>query len=97
MPLVPLMDGIPNLSLMLDEGVTIVLAAPSNLNRAGGTLTLDADATPPVVSDIKAKDIVISEIMWGLDENAATFPAQTAQQFIEFYNTVDTYAADAAC
>ena len=83
---------LPDLDEQLLSGVTIVLAAPINKDRAGVTLAQDAD--PLVVSNIKLKDVVISEIMWGLNANAATFAEQADEQYIELYNTV--LAADAA-
>ena len=79
-------DGLPNLEEQLAAGVTIVLAAPSDQHRDGADAA--PDATPAVLSDIKFKDVVISEIMWGLNANADTFANQTAQQYIELYNTV---------
>ena len=53
-------------------------------------LTLSAT----VSSDIKLKDVVISEIMWGIDDNA-DFAARTNLQYIELYNTVADADADA--
>ena len=40
---------------------------------------------------VQAKDVVISEIMWGLDE--ATFGTRAGKQWIELYNTTLTTSA----
>ena len=71
----------PDLEDLLDLGVTIVLAAPTSLMRDGGDSTAGA-------TDIRTKDVVISEIMWGLNVNATEFDARNAQQYIELYNSV---------
>ena len=55
------------------------------LFRVGTTIVLLAPAAGEPTP--KAKDVVISEIMWGLNSNAAGFDARDDEQFIEFYNT----------
>ena len=99
---------LPNLEKEFASGVTIVLAAPINQLRTGATTaavtggvakagTTARVAPKPAATggtDIKAKDLVISEIMWGLHTGATNFTDQTDSQFIELYNTVG--AADAA-
>ena len=52
----------------------------------GGTIDLhDADATDG--DDDNSREVVISEILWGLDRGAAGINRETQYQFIEFYNT----------
>ena len=83
-----------NLQTLFRRGVTITLLAPNTLDIAGTALVPvpgedlgEGDTATADVLKIKAKDVVISEIMWGLNE-AAAFGVQRAEQFIEFYNTV---------
>ena len=64
-----------NLSDFFARGGTISLEAPANQTRAGTAITTAA------AIDIKSKDLVISEIMWGLDG------VGTENQYIEIYNT----------
>ena len=83
-------DAFPDLEDLLDFGVTIVLAAPTTEMRDGTDNTDGA-------TDIRTKDIVISEIMWGLNVNATAFGDRSAQQYIELYNSVpDADAVDDA-
>ena len=49
------------------------------------------DITGPADA-VQAKDVVISEIMWGLDE--ATFGTRASKQWIELYNSTTTSATD---
>ena len=52
----------------------------------GGTIGLyDADAGDN--NDKNSREVVMSEILWGLDFGAATIDEQTQWQFIELYNT----------
>ena len=48
--------------------------------NVGGTISLIADSGD-------ARDVVISEIMWGLDKAQTVVANQANQQFIELYNT----------
>ena len=76
-----------DLEMLLARGVTIALLAPKTETRSGADVgSVTADPVDPTF-DIKAKDVVISEIMWGRDEGAATFAAQRNQQYVELYNT----------
>ena len=54
--------------------------------EVGGTIDLmDKDSTDG--DDDNSREVVISEILWGLDESAPTIEAETKWQFIELYNT----------
>ena len=80
------LDGnvdLTNLAEAFRVGTTIVLLAPALTQRDGTTtITATTDA-------VMTKDVVISEIMWGLNSNAATFAEEDDQQWIELYNTTD--------
>ena len=80
-------DGIPDLEERFLTGTTIALLAPA---------VLDAWMVDSYYwcyrMHIQAKDVVISEIMWGLDE--AEFGIGTNQQWIELYNSTTTSATD---
>ena len=68
-----------------EGGVLYTLIARTSVNRHGEAATDDA---------VAAKDVVISEIMWGIDEGTTDFDDRTQEQFFELYNTV--VDADAA-
>ena len=91
--------GLPNLEEQLLVGVTIVLAAPITIDRAGGPVVAagpDGDlatAADNVATDILLKDVVISEIMWGINENATDFDNRNDEQYIELYNAVPAATA----
>ena len=55
-------------------------------NEGGGTIELS-------VAGAAAGDVVINEIMWGLDESRVGQPDHTNQQWIEVYNRKTTPAA----
>ena len=81
--------GIPDLEERLLTGTTIALLAPADSGLNGA----DISATNPAV---QAKDVVISEIMWALNTNAANFTDQDNQQWIELYNSTLTSSAKGA-
>ena len=79
-------ENIPDLEERFLTGTTIALLAPAVKHRDEGTaIRRSADA-------VQAKDVVISEIMWGLDE--ATFGTRAGKQWIELYNTTTTSATN---
>ena len=55
----------------------------------GGTIDL-MDDDPGDGDDDNSREVVISEILWGLDESAPTINEETKWQFIELYNTTGT-------
>ncbi len=55
-------------------------------NNGGGTIDL-------VVAGAGERDVVINEIMWGLDGSKTGQPGETSQQWIEVYNRKTTPAA----
>ena len=71
------------------NGFAVISAADlPDLNAffvVGGTISLIADAGTGATART-AKDVVISEIMWGLDQ-AQPVASQANKQFIELYNT----------
>ena len=73
--------ALPDLEERFLTGTTIALLAPAATQLDGST------AISSVANAVQAKDVVISEIMWGLNTNAATFATRSDQQWIEFYNT----------
>ena len=76
--------ALPDLELRFLTGTTIALLAPAAVQRDGSMdITGPADA-------VQAKDVVISEIMWGLDE--AVFANRDDRQWIELYNSTTTSA-----
>ena len=60
--------------------------------RFGGTLELvvKADTGDTRTKDLKAKDLVISEIMWALDVDNDAATANDNKQWIELYNTMSS-------
>ena len=60
--------GIPDLEERLLTGTTIALLAPA-ANGLNGLVIGGSPVNPPVM----AKDVIISEIMWALNTNAANF------------------------
>ena len=79
---------IPDLEERFLTGTTIALLAPVGIDRDGDSPEADAK------TDIRKGDVVISEIMWGLDEDV--FGERTNRQWIEFYNTTTTSATNPA-
>ena len=79
--------GIPDLEERFLVGTTIALLAPAGLGRDGQVISAENAA-------VQAKDVVISEIMWGLDE--FEFGARANQQWIELYNSTTMSATDPA-
>ena len=79
--------SLPDLDEAFIVGTTIALLAPANEGLNDAVIS----ATNPAVM---AKDVVISEIMWGIDTGATddtdAFAAQKYKQWIEFYNTTAT-------
>ena len=72
-------------SILANDFIVIPAAQLPNLQaffNVGGTISLVTTATGAV-----AKDVVISEIMWGLDKAQTVVANQANQQFIELYNT----------
>ena len=81
---------VPDLEERFLTGTTIALLAPAAVQLDGtSAVTTPAEA-------VQAKDVVISEIMWGLNQNADTFANRGNQQWIEFYNTTLTSSATGA-
>ena len=74
---------LPDLENELSQGALYTIVAPVSETRDGD----DGDA-------IEARDVVISEIMWGLDEGDTAFANRTDRQFIELYGTVVDADAD---
>ena len=81
----------PDLEERFLVGTTIALLAPAGLGRDGEPISAVADA---LNGPVLAKDVVISEIMWGLDE--AVFAMRTDEQWIELYNSTTMSATDPA-
>ena len=80
---------LPDLDFYFRKSALFTLIAPTAQKRTGGSVGENG------TTDIKAKDVVISEIMWGLD--GKTFDKRLHRQFIELYNTVadaDSSSAD---
>ena len=73
--------ALPDLEERFVTGTTIALLAPAATQMDGATAITSA------ANAVQAKSVVISEIMWGLNKNAATFANRSSQQWIEFYNT----------
>ena len=82
-------ENFPDLEERFLVGTTIALLAPAGDGLDGQ----DISATNPAVM---AKDVVISEIMWGLNTNAADFDNRDNLQWIEFYNTTLASSAKGA-
>ena len=76
--------ALPDLEERFLTGTTIALLAPAAKQRDGSTdISGPADA-------VQAKDVVISEIMWGLNED--DFGTRANWQWIELYNSTTTSA-----
>ena len=76
--------ALPDLDAAFFVGTTIALLAPA---------TTQLDGTKPITGTadaVQAKDVVISEIMWGIDH-----VANKSKQWIEFYNTTAGDGIDA--
>ena len=76
---------LPDLDEAFFVGTTIALLAPADTQLSGGTNTITSAANA-----VQAKDVVISEIMWGIDTQA-----KKDKQWIEFYNTTAGDGMDA--
>ena len=81
---------IPDLEERLLTGTTIALLAPAAMQLDGTT------PISTVANAVQAKDVVISEIMWALNTNAANFTDQANMQWIELYNSTLTSSAKGA-
>ena len=71
--------ALPDLDEAFILGTTIALLAPADHGLNNQDITADNPA-------VMAKDVVISEIMWGIDEGVL-FAQQKTKQWIELYNT----------
>ena len=69
---------LPDIDDYFKRSALFTLIAPTSSKRASAT---DGEA-------IAARDVVISEIMWGIDGGRTPFGERQHEQFIELYNTV---------
>ena len=77
------------------EGVTEVPDLEEFFNDSGGTIdlvvaTTDNSADQVIIPDAGNLDLIINEIMWGVDESKVGQDGYTHQQWIEVYNPKTT-------
>ena len=80
--------GLPDLDAWFRRGATFALLAPAGRQRDGRTSITNA------ANAVQHKDVVISEILWGIDTNAESADDRERLQWIELYNTTTTNPAN---
>ena len=79
--------GDVDLEELFRRGVTISLLAPTAVSLDGEPIIADADPAIPDVQKTKKHDVVISEIMWGLN-TAGEFTTYQEDQWIELFSSI---------
>ncbi|MXY99157.1 lamin tail domain-containing protein, partial [Candidatus Poribacteria bacterium] len=89
-------DGLPDLDALFNNvGGTILLSASRTamdttatpaVPASGFDFRFDSDDTAGVDRDLKAGDLYITEIMWGINKAAAGTPTAQDHQWIEIWN-----------
>ena len=69
-------EVLPDIDDYFKQSALFTIIAPTSAKRGAGG------------QDIAARDVVISEIMWGIDGGNTPFGERLHEQFIELYNTV---------
>ena len=80
--------ALPDLANFFSAGGTVELIISSQV-AADSAIDLDPGTGDDEVRNPAAKDLVISEIMWGRDESGANAAGRIAKQWIEIYNTTE--------